>query len=381
MEIILILVSLIILSGIGLLFFKLNTLLQKPKDDNSSKMIQQQVEGLRSQFVTQLGQITEQVNKLYSDNQNILQKVNTDMTQTLTGVNKNINSRLDNAAKVISDVHRKLGEVHETSKQVQEVGKDISSLQEILRAPKIRGGMGELFLSDLLKQVLPSAHYKLQHYFKSREAVDAVIILREGMVPVDSKFPLENFKKIMGADDDAKKSTAKKQFIRDVKKHIDAIRNKYILPDEGTFDFALMYIPAENVYYETIIKDDAFGGEMTLFSYALQKRVIPVSPNSLYAYLQTIILGLQGMRIEERSRDVIADLSRLNREFELFSEAFRLVGQHMDNSVKKYAEAETRFGKVESKLRQIDSLAKGLEAAEPIPQLASEREATPCQID
>ncbi|NQU17316.1 MAG: DNA recombination protein RmuC [Candidatus Saganbacteria bacterium] len=354
MEIILILVSLIILSGIGLLFFKLNTLLQKPKDDNSSKMIQQQVEGLRSQFVTQLGQITEQVNKLYSDNQNILQKVNTDMTQTLTGVNKNINSRLDNAAKVISDVHRKLGEVHETSKQVQEVGKDISSLQEILRAPKIRGGMGELFLSDLLKQVLPSAHYKLQHYFKSREAVDAVIILREGMVPVDSKFPLENFKKIMGADDDAKKSTAKKQFIRDVKKHIDAIRNKYILPDEGTFDFALMYIPAENVYYETIIKDENLDEEKGLFQYAISKKVLPVSPNSFYAYLQTILLGLRGMKIEAQAQDILKNLARLGGDFSKIADDFGKVGTHIKNLNAAYENTDKRLGRFGDKLESLE---------------------------
>jgi len=128
-----------------------------------------------------------------------------------------------------------------------------------------------------------------------------------------------------------------------------------------------MYIPAENVYYETIIKDDAFGGDMTLFGYALKKRVIPVSPNSFYGYLQTIILGLKGMRVEERSREIIDNLSRLQHEFLSFTEAFRLVGQHLDNSMKKYTEAQRRFGKVEAKVEQLDGLARGLEA-QPAPQ-------------
>jgi DNA recombination protein RmuC len=132
--------------------------------------------------------------------------------------------------------------------------------------------------------------------------------------------------------------------------------------DENTFDFALMYVPAENVYYETIIKDDEFGGEMSIFQYALKKRVVPVSPNSFYAYLQTILLGLRGMRVEEQSRKIIENLSRVQREFDNFSEAFRLVGQHLDNSVKKFAEAAKRFGKLESKIEQVDGLAKGLEA-------------------
>jgi len=133
--------------------------------------------------------------------------------------------------------------------------------------------------------------------------------------------------------------------------------------DEGTFDFALMYVPAENVYYETIVKDDEFGGETALFNYALKKRVVPVSPNSFYAYLQTIILGLKGLQVEERSREILENLSRLRREFDAFAEAFRLVGQHLDNSLKKFGEAQKRFDKVETKVEQIDGLAKGLEGA------------------
>ena len=155
-----------------------------------------------------------------------------------------------------------------------------------------------------------------------------------------------------------------------MKGHIDAIASKYIRTDENTFDFALMYVPAENVYYETIIRDDEFGGEMSLFGYALDKRVIPVSPNSFYAYLQTIILGLKGMRVEERSREILQNLSRLQKNFQNFSEAFRLVGQHLDNSLKQYANAEKRFGKMETKVDQIDGLARGLqsgpEAVQPV---------------
>jgi len=181
------------------------------------------------------------------------------------------------------------------------------------------------------------------------------------MVPIDAKFPLDNFRRILSADSEEKRKNAKRVFIKDVKGHITAIASKYIRTDENTFDFALMYVPAENVYYETLIRDDAFGGEMSLFNFALQKRVIPVSPNSFYAYLQTIILGLKGMRVEERSREILDSLSRLQKEFENFAEAFRLVGQHLDNSTKKYMEAQKRFGKVELKVEQIDGLTRGLE--------------------
>ena len=321
---------------------------------------------LQNQVSSSLGQSAQQMDSLRQSMSDAIASLSQQVASTIADSSKSINARLDNTHQVVGDVRQQLGLLKESSRQMLEIGKDISSLEMILRPPKLRGGLGELFLADLLSQILPPNHFELQHRFKSGETVDAVVLLRLGMVPIDAKFPLENFRRILEADTAETRKAPKRAFIRDVKGHIDAISRKYIKMDENTFDFALMYIPAENVYYETIIKDDAFGGEMTLFSYALEKRVIPVSPNSFYAYLQTIILGLQGMRIEERSREVIDNLSRLNKEFERFSEAFRLVGQHMDNAGKKYGEAEKRFGVVESKLQQIDGLAKGLEAPEAV---------------
>ena len=290
-----------------------------------------------------------------------VQGLNQQVTQLLSDSNKSITERLDNTNTVVGDLRQKLGRLEEASKQMLDVGKDISKLQDILQPPKLRGNMGELFLQNLLTQILPSRNFELQYKFKGGETVDAVIKLAQGMVPVDAKFPLENFCRIIESDDDDKKKAARKAFIRDVKIHIDAISSKYIRMDENTLDFALMYIPAENVYYETIIKDSEFGDEMTLFNYALEKRVIPVSPNNLYAYLQTILLGLKGMQVERSARDVIENLSRVRKEFEKFSEAFRLVGQHLDNAQKKFIEAEKRQTKVETKTEQIDGVTAALE--------------------
>ena len=332
-----------VLLTLGFVAFKIIALSQKPKEDSSLQLIYQQVEGLRSQFIAQLGQINEQVSKLYADNQSIIQKVNTD-----------VNQRLDNAAKVIGDVHRKLGEVHETSRRMEEIGKDISSLQEILRAPKIRGGMGELSLQKLLADVIPPSHYKMQHQFKSREAVDAVIVLKEGMVPVDSKFPLENFKRIIEAENEDQKIVAKKQFVRDVKKHIDAIALKYILPDEGTFDFALMYIPAENVYYETIIKDENLDDEKGLFQYSITKKVLPVSPNSFYAYLQTILLGLRGMKIEAQAQEILKNLARLAGDFNKITDDFSKMGTHLKNLSASYDSTDKRLSRFNDKLIALE---------------------------
>jgi DNA recombination protein RmuC len=260
-----------------------------------------------------------------------------------------MNTRLDNAAKVVGDLREKVGQIHE-------VGKAAAELVNIMRAPKLRGGMGELFLGDLLTQILPPEHFQLQHRFKSGEAVDAVIQIGQKLVPVDAKFPFENFKRIIEAQQESERVASRKQFLKDVKKHIDAIATKYILPDEGTYDFALMYVPAENVYYETIIKEDAAGAseDRALFSYALEKRVIPVSPNSFYAYLQTILLGLRGMKVEERAQEILATLARLRGDFEKLEENFRLLGRHLTNATGAYTDTEKTLTKLDAKLSQVE---------------------------
>lgn len=342
MEIIAILVSAITLIAVIFLFIKLSASGQNPQPDKFVSLMQQQMEGIR-----------QQITQLYSDNQTILQKVNTDFSQTLQNVDKNVNARLDHAAKVIGDVKNQLGVVHEATKQVQEISKDISSLQDILKAPKLRGGLGELFLGDLLKQVLPPSNYQEQYRFKSGEKVDAVILLKESMVPVDSKFPLENFKRVVEAKDDVARLAAKKQFVRDVKKHIDDIKRKYILPDEGTFDFALMYVMAENVYYEVIIHDEDLGEEDSVFRYAIKNKVIPVSPNSFYGYLQTILFGLRGMRVEQQAQDILKNLARLEGDFERVMNDFSVMGRHLKDSLTKFEDTEKRMLKFNDKLDSL----------------------------
>jgi DNA recombination protein RmuC len=219
--------------------------------------------------------------------------------------------------------------------------------------------LGELFLGDLLAQILPPTHYALQHKFKSGEAVDAAISLGQGLVPVDSKFPLENFRRVIAGESEDDRKAAKRKFSADVKKHIDSIAAKYILPDEGTFDFALMYIPAENVYYEVILKDDAFGEDKGLCAYALAQRVIPVSPNSFYAYLQAIVLGLKGLRIEKNAHEMIQHLKRLQGDFQRFREDFDVLGKHLGNTRGKYEDAAKRLERFGEKLASVDDSSAG----------------------
>ncbi|MCK5235570.1 MAG: DNA recombination protein RmuC [Deltaproteobacteria bacterium] len=311
-------------------------------------LVGQQFSQTSTQVNEQLGRITEQVNKQLGGI--------TNQFQTSTG---QINERMDNAAKVVGDVSKKLGELGKATEQLFSVGKDIASLQEILRAPKLRGELGEFFLGDLLEQILPRANFSLQHTFKSGTRVDAIIKLSEGIVPVDSKFPLENFRRIVGAHDSTEKKAAKRKFIKDVKTRIDEIADNYILPDEGTFNFALMYIPAENVYYETIIKDEEFGDESQISTYAFSKRVVPVSPNSFYAYLQTILLGLRGLEISKQAKEILSHLEGLSNDYDKFTSDFDVLGKHITNTRSKYEDAQKKADRFGEKLSRVSSSSKG----------------------
>jgi len=263
-------------------------------------------------------------------------------------LSKTVGERIAETTKVFGEVKESLGKLTQRTEQIQEVGKNISSLQEILRAPKLRGGFGELLLERLLTDILPHENYSLQHEFRDGGIVDAVIRIGGNLVPIDSKFPLEDFERILAAESEEEQATFRKQFTRTIKRHIDAV-TKYILPDENTFDFALMYIPAENVYYETILR--GYAEEREIYSYSLQKRVIPVSPNSLYAYLQVIILGLKGLHIEKTARDILGHLGRLQGDLYDFQEDYATLGGHIRHAATKYDDAARKLTRLGDKLQ------------------------------
>ena len=263
-------------------------------------------------------------------------------------ISKTVGERIADTTKVFGEVKERLGELTQRAKEIQEVGKNISGLQEILRAPKLRGGFGELLLERLLADILPRDNYSLQYRFRGGETVDAVIRIGGNLVPIDSKFPLEDFERITTAESEQEQVALRRQFTRTIKKHIDDV-TKYILPDENTFDFALMYIPAENIYYETILRGQA--EESEIYSYSLQKRVIPVSPNSFYAYLQVIILGLKGLHIEKTARDILGHLGRLQGDLVDFQDDYEILGGHIRHAATKYEEAATKLTRLGDKLQ------------------------------
>ncbi len=273
------------------------------------------------------------------------------LDRRLGDLDTKVDSRLKSASEASNQIHERLGKLGEATVQMNERVKDLARLEQALKPPKARGGFGELLLENLLRDRLPPSHYKLQYSFKSGERVDAVISV-DRLVPVDAKFPLDNFNRLVEADNDGDRQTFEKALGRDLKSHIDAIASKYIRPAEGTYDFAFMYVPSEAVYYELVC-----GKTGDLYTYALSKRVFPVSPTTFNAYLQVIVFGLRGMQVEKHAQEVMAQISQLQKDFGRFHEDFELVGKHIGHAQSKYGEAEKRLDRFEARLEQ--STAQG----------------------
>lgn len=228
------------------------------------------------------------------------------------------NNRLDKAAFVIGEVQKSLG-------QFSEIGRSMQELQVFLQSPKLRGNIGEQILKELLSLYFPKDCYVLQYTFKNGERVDAVIKTSQGLIPIDSKFPIDNFRKISKAVTSEERDKVRKEFAKDVKKHIQDIARKYILVGENTSDYALMYIPSEAVYYEIINDAD-------LFDYSGKQRVLPVSPMSFYAYMKAILMSLEGQRIQSQAKEIIEILKSMKKDYEKTEESMSVLNKHLTNA-------------------------------------------------
>jgi DNA recombination protein RmuC len=258
---------------------------------------------------------------------------------------KEINERLDRAARVIAGVQRSIGEM-------SEIGRGMKDLQEFLRSPKIRGNIGEQVLKELLGQMLPKQTFNLQYSFKSGARVDAAIKTGGGIIPVDAKFPMDNFRKMAGAETEKEKKAFEKDFIRDVKKHIDAISSKYILTEEGTIDYALMYLPSEAIYYEVVNHRD-------LFDYSGKKRVLPVSPMTFYAYLRAILMSFEGQKIEAKARQILAAIRAIQKDYVKVEDNLSVLGKHIQNAYNQMSNVLSGFTLLGQKLSSTEAIGEG----------------------
>jgi len=259
-------------------------------------------------------------------------------TQTLEQSRLLQNGQLAHQHSFGSLEHR-LGELQQVSEQILASAREMTSLRALFQSPKLRGNLGELLLTDLLRQVLPASSFSLQYSFDGRQKVDAVIHLAHGMVPVDAKFPLENFERGAQSLDEREKKNARKQFVQDVKKHIDDISAKYIRTAEGTLEFALMYIPSESVYYETMVLGT---GDDDLVRYGQERKVLAVSPSSFFVYLETILRGLKGLRIERAAQTLLENLGKLEQDLKRFTAEFEKLGGHLRLAVGVYEKTQAQ---------------------------------------
>lgn len=276
------------------------------------------------------------------------------MSQRLDETTKSMNERLDKAAAYIATtmgtVSKTLGDVGKELGGVQEIGQNLKRFQEILNAPKMRGNLGEHILAESLAQVFPREQFTLQHKFQGGETVDAIIKAEGGYIPIDSKFPLEQWRARENAADEAAKKTAEREFIRSVKKHIDDIANKYILPAEGTVDFAVMYVPSDAVFYDVVLASEE------LMQYARDRKILLVSPNGFAHFLRAVYMGLERGKIAKEAMKVWELLKTIQTEVSKFGESIQLVNRHVTNAKNAVDAASTEYLKLSGKVDQVKLL-------------------------
>lgn len=288
--------------------------------------------------------INDQMNKSQS---NILQQFA--MSQ------KNMRETSDSAAKIIKEVTEKLTKLDDTNKQVVNFAEQLQSLENILKNPKQRGVLGEYFLETVLKNVLPPGSYQMQYKFKNGEIVDSAVFVKDKIIPIDAKFSLENYNRILEAKDEAQKEILEREFKSDLKKRIDET-SKYIRPDEGTMNFAFMFIPSEGIYYDLLINQVGAVKTNThdLIEYAFkQKNVIIVSPTSFLAYLQTVLQGLNSLKIEEKAQEIKENVEKLQKHIAAFDQNFAKLGKNLSTVVGAYNDARGEYKKIDKDLYKI----------------------------
>ena len=250
-----------------------------------------------------------------------------------------------------AEVSRRLEDLNQKIGEISEVGRGIKSLQEFLQSPKLRGNIGEQVLRDMIGQTFPKNSFHLQYQFRSGVKVDAALKTDAGLLCIDSKFPMENFTLMHKGETEAMRAAAKKDFIADVKRHVSDISRKYILPEEGTLDFALMYIPSESVYYEIANMND-------LMEFARRSRVYPVSPNTLYAHLQVLLLSFQGKELEQKSREVFRLLRAIQKDYEKTGEQLGVLGRHIGNAYNTMSGVSGAYSLLGQKLSKTQTLGE-----------------------
>lgn len=353
---IIILIIVIIISiaaAIGILIAYFNKKLKKPDDDKSAEVMLEVIKDLREE-------VQNSGLKNRQELQQRLDQIDQKLVKGIRHSSQTLQEQFKQSAEIISKVTNKLSKLDETNKQVLDFSKQLQSLENILKNPKQRGILGEYYLESLLKEVFQPSQYKLQYTFADGQIVDAVIFINKQIIPIDAKFSLEKYNKIMQTKNKENRAKLEKEFKSDIKKRIDETA-KYIRPEEGTTDFAFMFIPAEGIYYNLLIyKVGTVDVNMqNLIEYAYNKKVIITSPTSFFAYLQTVLQGLKSLKTQESVKEILKNIQKLDKHLNAYKEHMDKVGNHLGTTVNVYNKASKEFLKVDKDIYKISDSKQG----------------------
>ncbi len=337
-------------------------------DSQSLGLLQGQLEALRVAMDQKLGEGTD---RMFHGMQ-----AQTDQSQkTISNIQQQLDQITNRVTQQLTEVVKGVTETKESTKQVFTIAEQLKSLESVLKNQKQRGNLGEASLSLILENVLPPGQFQAQYSFKDGEIVDMVVKTRDGLVPIDSKFPLENYLRFLDETDDARREQYRKEFKNDVKKKIDQT-SKYIRPDEGTMPFAFMFIPAEGIYYD-LLNDTSVGVSANdLIEYAYkQKNVLITSPTTFLAYLQTVLFGNQRAKIQEAATDIIKNVAELAKHLKAYEDSHNAMGKSLSTVVNHYEKSNKAFKAIDKDVVKITDEKMGLNlASADRPLLAADEE-------
>jgi len=327
---------LLVLGTAGIIIFAFSSQIKKLKSEitntEDSKVLMEWLKDMKGSVDS----------RLKDQNQTLQEQLN-NQRQAMTEQSKIIWERLENSAKVIQQVQKELG-------GISEFGRDMKDLSNVLKSPKLRGGLGEQFLYEILENCLPKDLFKTQYKFKDGAVCDAVVITEKGLIPIDSKFPMENFKEMVTQDTQEARDKYKKVFVRDVKAKIDEISSKHILPEEGTVDFAIMYVPSENVFYELVVNTSE------IEDYSRNKSIFITSPNTLNYQMRAILVAYQQSELQKHAGEILKSLSGIKSEAEKFNEELGVLEGHVTRTYKAMDMVKIKFTKLFGKIESTQTL-------------------------
>lgn len=341
-----VLLAVALIVGFYMLLKQMQSLKKDTTQDKSIDLLQKQV-----------GELTRELNERLREQSTVMREQMRDSNQTIQKqfaiTTRNLQSVNESSAKIVKEVTEKLTKLDETNKQVINFADQLQSLEDILKNPKQRGVLGEYYLETLLGNVLPPSQYKMQYKFNDGEIVDAAIFVREKIIPIDAKFSLENYNKIQNEKNKEARQKLIRQFKQDLKNRIDET-SKYIRPEEKTTDFAFMFIPSEGIYYNLLVyKVGTDVSSKDLTEYAFSKRVIIVSPNSFFAYLQTVLQALNNLQVQEKVQDILKNVAMLQKHIITYDGNMQKLGKHLGTTVNSYNKSYKEFKKIDKDVVRI----------------------------